>query len=251
MNVVTSFHKKGYESYGRLFLDSFKRYWPKNVTLTIYHEGEDYPKDDAFQWKLIDEVEYLRNFLDNLHFPIMHGVEGDRYNINFDARMARKSFIEMHAAKTMGGKVFWIDSDVVTHSQVPENFLDKMLPDDKLSCYLGRDGWYYTESGFIGFNSRHRSFKKFYDLYLTTFLSGAIFIQKGWHDCYGYDVARRAMMEDSSFVNLSKDVPHGTMHPFVNCELGRYMDHRKGPRKDSRTDPKELVLEHEGVRYWA
>jgi hypothetical protein len=249
MNIVTSFHKKGYEAYGRKFLESVKKNW-KGVTLTVFHEGEDYEHDPAFQWEPIEKVEYLQNFLGNLHFPIMQGIEGDHYNINWDARMARKAFIEMHAAKTMGGKVFWIDSDVVVHSPVPDGFLDKVLPDDKLGCFLGRDGWFYTESGFIGFNSAHRSFKKFYEIYLTTFLSGAIFLQPGWHDCYGFDFSRKALGNDDAFVNLAKDVPKGTMHPFVNCELGRYFDHRKGDRKNSRTDPKELVFEHEGVRYW-
>lgn len=248
MNVVTSFHKQGFEVYGNKFVESFKRYWPKNVTCTVYYEGE-FKRDPAFTWKPIEEVEYLGNFLNNLHFPIMKGIEGDHYNINWDARMARKAFIEMHSAKTMGGKVFWIDADVVTHSPVPADFLDKMLPDNALCCYLGRDGWYYTESGFIGFNADHREFKKFYELYLTTFLSGAIFMQPGWHDCYGFDVARKAMMSDSAFVNLAKDVPKGTMHPFVNCELAAYMDHRKGERKNTRTDPKELVFGRD-EKYW-
>jgi hypothetical protein len=248
MNVVTSFHKQGYESYGRKFLESFKKYWPKSVTCTVYYEG-DFERDPYFKWIPIEDVEFLTNFMQNLHFPIMRGMEGDKYNINWDAGMARKAFIEMHSAKTMGGKVFWIDSDVITHAPVPEDFLDKMLPDDKFCCFLGRDGWYYTESGFIGFNSKHSLFKQFYQTYLTIFLSGAFLTLKGWHDCYGFDAARKATVRDDAFVNLAKDVPKGTMHPFANCELASVMDHRKGARKDSRTDPAELVLERDEP-YW-
>jgi hypothetical protein len=35
------------------------------------------------------------------------------------------------------------------------------------------------------------------------------------------------------FVNLSKNIPHGTMHPFQNSAPGKYMLHLKGDRKDT------------------
>lgn len=248
MNVVTSFHAAGYKSYGRKFLDTFKKFWP-NVPLTIYYEDE-HERPAGFNWASIHEVEFLDEYMGNLRFPLMHGIKGKEYSIQYDARMARKSFIQMHAMKNFGGKVVWIDSDVITHSPVPEGFIDQVLPDNKFCCYLGRDGWMYTESGFLGFNADHFLAKKFRDAYLAVFMTGAIFVHEGWHDCYGFDVARKAMDSDDSFVNLAKDVPFGTGHPFINCILGRYMDHRKGNRKDTRSDPSELFLEHEGVKYW-
>jgi hypothetical protein len=158
----------------------------------------------------LEQVEHLVEYLNNLRFPIMHGIVGNKYDINFDARQARKVFIEMHAMK---GKVFWMDADTVTHAQVPEDFLDDLLPDDKFCCYLGRDGWYYTESGFIGFNGEHPIAQKFKNNYLNTFISGVHFSLPGWHDCYGFDAVRHLMGNGPEFVNLAAGLPQGTMHP--------------------------------------
>ena len=175
-------------------------------------------------------------------------MNGHEYDINFDARMARKAFIQCHGARTLRGKVFWIDADVIAHAPVPDTFLDEVLPDDKMCCFLGRDGWCYTESGFIGFNPDHQACPTFMAAYLGAFTSGAIFTQPGWHDCHGFDMARRAF-DPALFVNLATGLPEGCMHPFVNSVLGRYMDHRKGPRKESRTSREDLLIDRSEA-YW-
>lgn len=248
MNIVTSFHKAGFELYGRKFLESFKKHWPKEVTLTIYFE-DDHERNPNFNWVSMHDVEFLDEFMGNLRFPLMHGIQGSKYNINWDARMARKSFIQMHSMKKFGGKVIWLDSDVFTHEPVTMEFLNSVIPDDKFCSYLGREGWMYTESGFLAFNGNHPIAPTFHAAYLAVFMTGAIFMQPGWHDCYGFDVARKAMQDASAFENLAKDCPHGTEHVFINSVLGSCMDHRKGNRKTSRSDPSELVFGRD-EKYW-
>lgn len=235
-SVCTSFNWAGYLRYGKNFIESWREYWSPLVRLVVYYEGEefdDFQLESGITWRPIEEVEFLKDYLDSLRFPLMHGIVGNRYDINFDARMARKSFMQGHTVRTYGGKVFWIDADVVTKKHVPEWFLDDCLPDDALCCYLGRDGWYYTESGFIGFNGNHPLASRFFKNYLHVFIVGSIFTQQGWHDCFGFDAIRHVMGNGEEFVNLAKDVPHGTMHPFQNCAPGLYMEHLKGDRKDT------------------
>lgn len=252
-NVVTSFNWQGYERYGKNFIESWKQYWSPSIRLTVFYEGpefEDFQFPEGMSWRPIEEVEFLQDFMDNLRFPIQSGLVGDAYDINFDARMARKTFMQVHAARKYGGKVVWLDADVITHSHVPERLIDDLLPDDALCCYLGRDGWYYTESGFIGFNADHPLASRFFKNYVHVFIVGSIFTQPGWHDCFGFDAVRAVMGNGPEFVNLAKDLPHGTMHPFVNSVLGAYMDHRKGPRKEARsTAEKDLVIERKEA-YW-
>lgn len=249
LNVVTSFNEAGYKRYGREFVETFVRYWPRNVRLTVYYEGDNFDFVPGVSWHPIEEVAHLAEYMASLRFPIMHGIAGDKYDINFDARMGRKAFIEMHALRKYGGKVFWIDADVVTFAHVPPTFLDDMLPDNALNCYLGRDGWYYTESGFIGFNAAHPWASRFAKNYLHVFITGVIFTQPGWHDCFGFDAVRQIMGNGPEFVNLAAALPYGTMHPFVNSILGSYMDHRKGARKESRSTEKDLVVER-SESYW-
>lgn len=249
--VITSFTKEGYERYGSRFIDSFVANWQANQPrLVVYFEGNpakdlgvipDYDPQLGIDWRNIDEVAGLWEFMTAIKpFSLMSGNVNGKYNINYDARMGRKSFILSHALKTFGGKVFWIDADTITHSKVPEDFLDTVLPDDKMCCFLGRDNWYYTESGFLGYNAEHPQAQRFADAVVNQFKTGAIFSQPGWHDCYAFDMVRKQATYEW-FHNLAENLPLNTMHPFVNSVLGAYMDHRKGNRKESRSTREDLV----------
>src|SRR5687767_11309302 len=114
-NVITSFNWAGYQQYGKNFIESWKEFWSPAIRLTVYYEGpefENFQFPDGMSWRPIEEVEFLQDYMDSLRFPIQHGIVGDRYDINFDARMARKTFMQVHSARKYGGKVFWIDADV-------------------------------------------------------------------------------------------------------------------------------------------
>ena len=255
--VITSFNAEGYKRYGKNFVDSWVKYWSPQIRLVIYYEGDekDFDMVTGVSWHPYESVEFLRDYLESLRFPIMHGILGNTYDINFDARQGRKGFMEVHACRKYGGKVFWIDADCVTVKHVPESFLDLSLPDDALCCYLGRDGWYFTESGFIGFNADHPKASAFFKNYLHTMIAGTIFAQAprfnnngqyiggGWHDCIAFDCIRHIQGNGPEFVNLAAAVPHGTMHPMANCEVGQYIQHLKGNRKDTGSlKPGDVVV---------
>lgn len=251
-NVITSFNWEGYQKYGKRFVETWLEFWPKSIRLTVFYEGEQFEDFDfpsGISWHPIETVEFLPDFLDGCRrFPIFNGIVGDHYDINFDARMGRKTFMQVHAGRKYGGKVFWIDADTVTTKHVPEVFLDQCLPDDKFCCFLGREGWYFTESGFIGFNASHPIANNFFRDYAHVFIVGSIFTQApqfnergqyvggGWHDCIAFDIMRQMAYRnghEGEFVNLSAGVPKGTMHPFQNCAPGEYMMHLKGDRKNT------------------
>jgi hypothetical protein len=236
-NVITSFHKAGYEKYGKQFIESWLKFWPEQIRLTVFYEGDDsdFEMTRGVSWHPIESVEFLRDFMESLRFPLMQGIVGGRYDINFDARMGRKTFMQTHACRNLyGGKVFWIDADSETKKHVPLTFLDECLPDEALCCYLGRDGWYHTESGFIGFNYNHPLASRFFKNYAHVFLVGSIFTQPGWHDCYAFDAVRHVMGNGPEFVNLAKHVPRGHMHPLQISAPGEYLNHYKGARKETR-----------------
>lgn len=247
--VITSFSWSGYQKYGKKFVETWIEHWPKSIGLTVYYEGKEFEGFDfpaGISWVPIEMVEFLGDFLDNLRFPIQQGIVGHQYDINFDARMGRKAFMQVYAARKYGGKVFWIDADTITTKSVPETFLDNCLPDDKFCCFLGRDGWYFTESGFLGFNSEHPVAKEFFRNYVHLFITGVIFTQAptynekgqlisgGWHDCVAFDSVRHLAGMNGfgdAFLNLAADVPAGTMHPFQQSAPGEYMKHLKGVKR--------------------
>lgn len=245
--VITSFNEVGYKQYGKAFIESWKQHAPPAIGLTVYYEGENFEFTEGISWHPIEEVEFLADFMPSLVFPIQHGIVGENYDVWFDARHARKVFMEAYACRKYGGKVFWMDSDTIIEKDIPESFFDRMLPDDKFSCYLGRDGWYFTESGFLGFNMNHKIAKSFIKNYVHmfiagTFLANAIHGRLCWNDCGGFDAIRHMCGNGDEFVNLAKDVPQGTMHPLQNCEVGTYLTHLKGNRKfTGKLDEADIV----------
>lgn len=235
---------------GKKFVETFKKHWPKSVELIIYYEGDILRDDDEnVKWHWFEEVEEWQTWEKRLsHFPVLTGRVRDKYEVQLDARHWRKAFIEAHAVQRFGGKVFWLDSDVVTFADVPETFLDECLPDDKMCSYLGRKN-FYSETGFIGWNADHELTKHFFNLYLEFFRSGAIFTQPSWHDCQGFDVVRELINRPDLFVDMAADQPEN-LHPFINSPIGRFCDHLKGPsRKNEGSFKTDLVVEHEHP-YW-
>lgn len=249
--VITSFTEDGYQKYGKEFIRTFTEYWPKDVKLVVYYEGTNLRQN----WKSITTVKNLEAWMRVIApFQLMSGALFDQYDIRYDARTNRVIFMQNHALRTYRGKVFWIDGDVITHAKVPETFLDEVLPDDKLCCYLGREGWYDSETGFIGFNYNHPGCEQFMKIEENTLFSGIIFAQHAWWDMVCFDWSRKCFTAqskelESAFVDLAKDLPRGTMHVFINSVLGKYFDHKKGGRKKSRSLRSDLVIDRKEP-YW-
>lgn len=241
-SVITSmtpeyFSEKG----GWKCLETFRENWPDDIKMVVYFEGGNWKPCDRISYVPIGAVEHLPEFLEAIsHFPIMSGeVSPGRYNIEYDARMCRATLIHAHAMKTIGGKVFWIDADTVTHSNVTHEFLDELLPDDKLCCCLRRPH-FNTETGFLGMNADHKDAELWIRLWTGVVTSGLIFKEPGWHDNWAFDLAYRHFAREGLFNDLAKDLPKGCMHPLVNSKLGSVLDHCKGNRKNGNSR-KDLI----------
>jgi len=250
--VITSMTREYYEQKGgKKCVETFLRYWPEDIALVIYWEGVPATIDSKrIKYARMVEAEYLAGFLDAIsHFPLMSGNLGNgAYNIEYDARMCRAGLIHAHAMKTIGGKVFWMDADMITHSPVTHEFLDSILPDDKLCCCLMRPH-FNTETGFLGMNADHPEARKWIKYWQSVYVTGLIFTQPGWHDNWGFDLARFHFGQAQLFNDLAKDLPAGTMHPLVCSILGSVFDHRKGARKNGKSYKSDLVVERTEP-YW-
>jgi hypothetical protein len=243
--AITSMTPEYYaEKGGKKCIETFLQNWPERIKLAIYWEGNKRRPgiDSRVQWLPMHQVEHLAGFHKAIsYFPLMSGSLGNGYNIEYDARMCRAGFIHAHAMKTIGGKVFWIDADMVTHSPVPESFLDEILPDDKLACCLMRE-CFNTETGFLGMNAGHPAANSWIDIWQKVYTTGLIFTQQGWHDNWGFDLARSIFKRPELFNDLAKDLPYGTMHPLISSSLGAYFDHLKGQRKNGKSHKSDLVV---------
>jgi hypothetical protein len=72
-----------------------------------------------------------------------------------------------------------------------------------------------------------------------------IFDLPEWHDSYVWDVIRRQYHKQNEFYNLNITLskPNLAGHPFINSDLGKFMDHLKGARKTvGRSHANDLVV---------
>jgi hypothetical protein len=160
-------------------------------------------------------------------------------------------FALVHAARTTPArKLFWLDADTLTFADVPRDFLESCLPDECFTSCLLREEM-HSECGFVGYRLDHPASRNFFDAFEGWYTTGRLFALPEWHDSYVFDTVRRSFERNGSIWthNLSGTLTRAA-HPFVNSELGRFMDHLKGPRKEQGVSRgSDLVIER-SESYW-
>jgi len=229
---VTSFSPEGYEKYGKNFL-KFIDFWPGKIICyleePIDFEHEKLIKRDFF------EIPFALSFITNIkEIHRSNGVAHGKYNYNFDVnKFCRKMFCQYEAFKE-GGKVFWLDSDLEFKSAIPEQWLNDLFDGQSL-VLLDRAG-FYSETGFVGFDTEHKDFKEFAERYSDVLKKGIIFSLKRWHDCEAFDWAREGKGKNlTPWWDITKAKTNSIEYLEVMSKsiLDEYIVHHKGRRKDA------------------
>jgi len=236
--VFTSMNENGWEVYGRRFLESFLLNWPAEVRLRIYAEGftpdVENPRVEIVDFDRVVGTKILS--LSKLKERVFQragivAIPGYRHEV---IKFSKKALVIAHEVRTASNNYsIWLDSDVISIRKISISNLVEICDvrnDDVFCSYLRRYGT-HTESGFLGFNTRHPLAADFFDRYEQIYLSGGVFHLEGWTDCHVFD-AVKALMVSFGFASSFKEISALTCsHPFVNSPLGFFMDHLKGDRK--------------------
>lgn len=243
--VITSCSLAGWDKYAKNCIPSLLQYWPSSVTLHLVSEDRlplgNLPmltKGRLTTWPLSSSLHY-RAFHEKYMFDArargnFHGY----YRYIYDAwKFSKKVFaIDLVASNLTMGKLFWLDADVQTLRPIPENVLARFLPDEYHLSHLARPRM-HSECGFVGYNLNYPDTFRFITEFARIYSSGEVFKLKEWHDSWVFDYIR-----NNKFSLLSYAIPHTNgAHPFNYSELGEYMDHWKGNRKNhqlSRDHPR-------------
>lgn len=238
VTVITSFGERGYEQYGRRFIETFDRYAGGEIDLLVYAE-HNFPHnpEGRMEVRALFDVKVCADFIDCYagnhraagREPTAAWKRKDRdagYSFKTDAvKFCRKVFAVADAARRMQepGVLVWLDADVVSLERFSSEFFIDLLGDADVA-YLGRDG-VHSECGFLAFRlpialSMIRVWEAYYE-------SGRFLDQVEWHDSYLFDLARQSRPH-VKYRNLT---PGGRGHVWVNSPLGRHFDHLKGERK--------------------
>lgn len=222
MKAITTFSSHGYERYAKHLLETFVKTWPCDLVVFYEKEPPDFSHAKV-QYRPLRELENRKAFFSISELiPGSNGTAKGDYSYTWDARkFCNKVFAQLAVEDDY---TFWLDADVVCHEPISKDYLLGLV-EDTCVTYFGREGT-YPETGFLGFNQTHPDWPKFKAQYEAVYLTGNIFKQPGWHDCYALKVA----LKDIAQRNLS---PMGRGYEDVigSSELSQYLEHRKGQRK--------------------
>src|SRR4029079_6402538 len=189
--IVSGFHPAGYEEYGKAFLKTFDRYWPKEVDIIVYVENKIKPIGREII-RDVFSIPGCKQFIEEHQHPRFHGMEEvpgwnekDRRNpegsYRFNAvKFCRQLFIPEHAADKLpdGDILVWFDGDVISHAEPPGDFVNHLLGEKDLVT-LGRDRL-NTDLGFwaVRLNKRIRELLK---AIADSYRSGYVLKLEEWH----------------------------------------------------------------------
>lgn len=254
--VVTTFSKEGWEQYAEAMVTSWVACWPDTVDLLVYpDEKVGLPKRDNV--RVIDrpipaKEKFIRMHRGNQQF---RGLTGAGYNYRYDAiKFCHKPFAIHDALNGTGIQydgLIWLDADTITHTRIDDEALARIAPMEHDVQFLGRS-YKYTECGYLFFNTRHDPACRLINRWVQFYTEGTFRYEAEWHDSWLFDLARRAtpgLRGNDLTGHISRR--DGGGHPFINCFLGRYMDHYKGDLRKKLRGPRkgDLFADHE-TAYW-
>ena len=265
--VITTFNQQGLEKYGQRMISTFEQFWPNSVDLVVYTEKckPHITKSNVRCIDLIANSKHCKRFI-NRHKdnPEANGGLGPhnehiwKPNKHFKwqgLRFSYKVFSIYHAMQYIDTEwVIWLDADTLTHSNITESFLDSVSPKDCVVTHLGRGEKYHSECGWVGYNKTNPITMQFVEDFANMYKKDTMFDYPEWHDSYLFDVQRKIYRDNKGahFHNLNPDpdLKGFAGHPFINSDLGKYMDHMKGDRKElGHSEPHDIKL-HEDNPYW-
>jgi hypothetical protein len=261
--VVTTFNADGLKQYGQRMIDTFEQYWPKEVELVACAEycQPVITSPNVKTYDLLKLSHPLNTFIQrHRNNPLAHGLDGpaDVFNpkksFKWNAvRFAYKIYaISLVANYTSGGWLIWLDADTCTHSDISMADLGALCPSTAMISYLGRGENYHSECGWVGYNLDHPETRNFIRELTSMYDQDRIFELPEWHDSYVWDVVRRKYQTHTQFYNLSNTLqkPGRAGHPFINSELGKFMDHLKGNRKKQGRSHQTDLINPRLESYW-
>ena len=265
--VITTFNQAGLDKYGQHMINTFEQHWPTDVDLVVYTENCEpiISKTNVRKVDLLANSKHCKRFVkrhkDNpeanggLGPHNQHKWRKDKHFKWQGLRFSYKVFSIHHAVQNIDTEwLIWVDADTLTHSAITLAFLDSVCPKDSMVTHLGRGDKYHSECGWVGYNLYNPQTHDFVQDFANMYINDTMFNEKEWHDSYLFDVVRKRYRDTKGarFHNLNPDPDLKGLagHPFVNSELGKYMDHMKGDRKNIGHSESRDVKMHMDLPYW-
>jgi hypothetical protein len=272
LTVVTTWGSKYWPNPVQAGIQSTVKNWPGHAKILLY-------PDDMSQQLALPRTEYynlckeqpkLKEFIDrhknNPKFnPRIKQTEKEKKDFDkntqiyiYDCvRFSYKVFACIDAwQKTKPDMLWFLDADIITFDKIPMSWLEHIIPDKSFTSYLGRPKKGFSETGYYAFNTAHKYAEEFFERWQTYYDNDRFLELKGYTDSFTFDGARIELEKEGKIKN--EDLNDGrfaggrrSRHPFINSELGQYMDHLKGyDRKAAMTSKKRDLTTNQTHSYW-
>ena len=168
--AFTSMDEAYYEKCGRAMLRSYKKHWADIMPLYVYNEGGFFPKvkrTTEAGWDLGPEYQKFMT----------------RHQNSKVRTFAKKAFSIIHAMNNIEcDRLIWLDADTMIESEVHEQLLELIAPNDVLSTHFNvYHSWpsdtdpdriaTSCETGFFIINKRHPGFEDFKRTYTDIYVN--------------------------------------------------------------------------------
>ena len=271
LTIVTTWGTKYWPTPVQAGLESTVKNWPGHAKILLY-------PDDMSQQLKLPRTEYydlckqqsvLKEFIErNKNNPRLTNWQPQQYKFEYDAIRYSYKVVECIDAyqKTKSDMMWLLDADIITFEKIPMSWLEHIIPDSAFTSYLGRPKKGFSETGYYAFNTNHKYANEFFERWEQYYAEDLFFnIQKGflnhfpiagYTDSFTFDAVRIEMEQAGKIQN--EDLNDGrwsgdrkARHPFINSELGQYMDHMKGyERKAQMSSRKRDLTTKQTHSYW-
>jgi hypothetical protein len=272
LTIVTTYGTKYWPLPVQKGLKTIEQFWPDHAEVLVYPDdmSQQMPLRNTKYYDLCKEQPKLQEFIDrhkdNPKFnPRIK--QNDQEKKDFDkntqiyiydaVRFSYKVFACIDAwQKTKPDMLWFLDADIVTFEKITTDWLTHITPDHKFTSYLGRPKKGFSETGYYAFNTAHKHAGEFFERWQTYYDKDRFLELKGYTDSFTFDGARLELEKEGKIQN--EDLNDGrwagdrrSRHPFINSELGQYMDHLKGyDRKAAMTSKKRDLTTKQSHPYW-
>lgn len=276
LSVVTTFHKGGYDQYGKRMIKSFLENWPDGIKLYVYAEDCEVEESasnlivkdlHASSPELVGFKEKWKNVPkangDVSTDPVRSKRKDSGKGFKWHAiRFAHKVYSIFSCAKECDTEwLMWMDADTFCHSKISEKDLARLIPGKQDLCYLGRKGK-YSECGLYSLKLSSQEVKNFLNEFQRVYDHAegdrGIFSLAEWHDSYVFDAVRHRFpnLKQHDWASQLQDIrprpgmSRGEGHPLINCDWGAYLDHLKGGRKNLGHSKRDDLKVPRSEPYW-
>ena len=272
LTIVTTWGPKYWPRPVQAGIQSTVKNWPGHSKILLYPDDMsqqlDLPRTEYYD--LCKEQPKLKEFIDRHKNNPKYNPrikQSTREQKDFDkntqiyiydcVRFSYKVFACIDAYKKTKPDMLWfLDADIVTFEKIPMSWLEHIIPDTAFTSYLGRPKKGFSETGYYAFNTAHKYAGEFFERWQTYYDKDRFLELKGYTDSFTFDGARIELEKEGKIKN--EDLNDGrwaggrrSRHPFINSELGQYMDHLKGyDRKAAMTSKKRDLTTKQSHPYW-